>query len=170
MCDPAKSSLQIKPDNLASLIYEHYQELARNEDRLFNERSSNVLTVQSILLAAFMVTLTGANPMDLKLIRTIIAIAGVIICIAGFLITLAADRAWHIWTKNLEIMEKIFKVNSPDINFEMPYEAREKQLKAWGEMAAYCWCISASTNVHGNLDYIISLIIYQATTLMVSRI
>lgn len=134
MCDPAKSGHQIKPSKLECLIYEHYQELARNEDRLFNERLSNVLTVQSILLAAFMVTFSVDKLETLQFVRIIVAIAGIIICVVGFFITLAADQAWHIWVNNLKRMEESFKGNQSNINVEMPYEARERNLKPWGKL------------------------------------
>ena len=107
-------------------VYKYYQELARNEDRLLNERLMIFLTSHSILFLGYITSfqVKSDNFSQITGIRIFLPIIGIILCILGFLLVWPAKRACEGWKEELTQIEESFLKKS--INLTLPHEARKK--------------------------------------------
>jgi len=114
------------PDKIQIEVYKHYQELALNEDRLFNERLMVFLTSHSILFLGYIMSfqVKSDNFSHITGIRIALPIFGIVLCIIGFLLVWPAKNAWEVWRNQLTQIEESFFKNSN--NLTLPNEARKK--------------------------------------------
>lgn len=129
-------SLQVSPSEVKIEVYRHYQELARNEDRLFNERLMLMLVGHSILFAGYLMSFES---LDLFIIRVTLSIIGIFLSVLNSLfLAYPAKKAWEIWMSKLEEIEE----NIKEPGLTMPYEVR-KELGNWGKFpwTVGCWLL-----------------------------
>ena len=116
----------LPPDKIEIEVYRYYQELARNEDRLLNERLMIFLTSHSILFLGYITSfqVNSDNLSHITGIRIAFPIIGIVLCILGVLLVWPAKRACEGWNEELTQIEKSFFKESN--NLTLPYKAREK--------------------------------------------
>ena len=101
-------------------VYKRYQELMRNEDRLFSERLMLCFIGHSILFAGFIMSFDFNG---LSIIRIVLSSIGILLSVFGSLfLAYPASEAWKIWSKKLEIIEKDFE--KYELALLPPYKAR----------------------------------------------
>ena len=118
-------------------VYKYYQELARNEDRLFNERLMLCFVGHSILFAGFIMSFEYSS---LHLIRIILAFVGILLSVCkSIFLALPARKAWKIWMSKLEEIEVKFEKSG----LPMPPSKARKALGNWGNFPwiAGCWLL-----------------------------
>ena len=102
-------------------VYKHYQELARNEDRLFSERLMLCFVGHSILFAGFIMSFEFAS---LSRIRIVLSSIGILLSVfSSIFLAHPAWKAWKIWLKKLKEIEKTFEESG--LTVPLPYKARE---------------------------------------------
>ncbi|MCD6208071.1 MAG: hypothetical protein J7J06_08815 [Methanosarcinales archaeon] len=113
-------------DEIKIEVYRYYQELARNEDRLLNERLMIFLTSHSILFLGYITSfqVKSDNFSHITGIRIALPIIGIVLCILGFLLVWPAKRACEGWKEELTQIEGSF-FEEPN-NLTLPYKAREE--------------------------------------------
>lgn len=128
-----KGSRDRSPEILIE-VYKHYQQLAINEDRLFNERLMVFLTSQSILFLGYITCFQALQDYycTIKGIMIILPFVGILLCVFGFFLVNPARTAWDKWLGELKKIEKVLKANfefpsevEKEANFEFPFEARD---------------------------------------------
>lgn len=112
-------------------VYKHYQELARNEDRIFNERLMLCFIGHSTLFAGFILSFEFA---DLSKIRIVLSCIGILLSVFSYFLACTAWEAWKIWIEKLEKIERTFKSG---LNLPLPYETRAEL----GKKVDYPWII-----------------------------
>jgi len=119
-------------------IYRHYQELARNEDRLFNERLMLCFVGHSILFAGFIMSFEYSS---LHLIRIVLPSVGIVLSVCkSIFLALPAKKAWEIWKSKLQEVEKDFEESG--LTVTPPYKAGAPVTK-WGRLPwkVGCWLL-----------------------------
>lgn len=102
-------------------VYKLYQELARNEDRLFSERLMLCFVGHSILFAGFIMSFEFAN---LSIIRIVLSSIGILLSVfSSIFLAHPAWKAFKIWMGKLEEIEKNFEESG--VTVPLPYKARE---------------------------------------------
>lgn len=115
-------SSQVSPPGVEIEVYRQYRELARNEDRLFNERLMIFLTAHSILFISYITSYTCTNSF-IHIIRIVVCFIGITLCGCGGYLAYSARLTWEIWMIAIKEMEKNFKKVK---NLKYPHEARSK--------------------------------------------
>lgn len=131
--------------NIYIAVYKYYQELALNEDRLFNERLMVFLTSQSILFLGFIMCFQVQYDI-FHIVGIFLSLVGIALCVFAFLLTNPAWKTWEKWQKELtgievELKKDLIKKGKVDLVF--PFEARceiEKRRFCSGEWPWWIGC------------------------------
>ena len=112
-------------------VYKHYQQLAINEDRLFNERLMVFLTSHSILFLGFVMCFQVQYVL-FHIVGIFLSFVGIALCVFGYILVNPAWKAWVEWQKELKKIETELKKELKEeweVDLVFPFEFPELSAK-----------------------------------------
>ncbi len=128
------------PHDIYIELYNYYQQLAINEDRLFNERLMVFLTCHSILFLGFVMCFQVQYVL-FHIVGIFLSFVGIALCVFGYILVNPAWKAWVEWQKELKKIETELKKELKEeweVDLVFPFELRsevKKQLLLFRRMA-----------------------------------
>ena len=119
------------PHDIYIELYNYYQQLAINEDRLFNERLMVFLTCHSILFLGFVMCFQVQYVL-FHIVGIFLSFVGIALCVFGYILVNPAWKAWVEWQKELKKIETELKKELKEeweVDLVFPFELRSEVKK-----------------------------------------